>query len=249
MSKESRYARQVIVSQIGEEGQKRLSESKVAVIGCGGLGSPVLTYLALAGVGTLRFIDCDTVSMTNLNRQFFYETSDVNQSKSEATFAFLKKRNPEIVLEPIFEKLTEEKAIQLLKDMDVVVDCVDSAAVRRVVGQACTKLGISYIEGGIQGFYGYVLPVMPGKTACLECIERIAAKEKTPIPAIGAVAGVIGSLQVTECLKILLNIGKVRYGVMQQYDGIYGEFEEIPVMVRQDCSCQTVVVNDENHMQ
>ena len=91
MPKESRYARQELVSQIGKEGQRKLAESKVAVVGCGGLGSPVLTYLALAGVGTLRFIDCDTVSVTNLNRQFIYEESDVNQSKVEATFAFLNK--------------------------------------------------------------------------------------------------------------------------------------------------------------
>lgn len=249
MPESSRYARQVIVSQIGEEGQKRLAESKVAVVGCGGLGSPVLTYLALAGVGTLRFIDCDTVSITNLNRQFFYEVLDVNQSKSETTFAFLKKRNPEIVLEQISEQLTEKNAIRLLTDIDVVIDCVDSVAVRRIVGQACAKLGIIYIEGGIQGFYGYILPVMPGKTACLECIETVAVKEITPIPAIGAVAGVIGSLQAVECLKILLNIGEVHYGVMKQYDGIYGEFEEIPVKVRQDCSCQKLVVNDVNHMQ
>lgn len=238
MLEEGRYARQVLVSQIGEEGQRKLAESKVAVVGCGGLGSPVLTYLALAGVGRIRLVDCDTVSITNLNRQFLYETSDVDKDKSDAAFEFLKKRNPEIILESVSEILTEDNAIQLLEDVDVVIDCVDSDVVRRIVGKACRELDTVYVEGGIQGFYGYVLPVLPGKTACLSCIERQNKKEMTPVPAIGAVAGVIGSLQVIECLKILLQTGNVHYGVMQQYDGLYGEFDEIPVKVWQECRCQ-----------
>ena len=238
MFEDSRYARQVLVSQIGEEGQKKLAESKVTVVGCGGLGSPVLTYLVLAGIGMIRLIDCDIVSITNLNRQFFYESLDVNRDKSEVAFEFLKKRNPEIILEAVSERLTEDNAVQLLKDADVVIDCVDNDAVRRIVGKACKELNTVYIEAGIQGFYGYVLPVFPGKTACLSCIEGQNKKEITPVPAIGAVAGVIGSLQVMECLKILLQTGKVHYGVLQQYDGLYGEFDEIPVKVREDCECQ-----------
>lgn len=238
MFEEGRYARQVLVPQIGEEGQRKLAESKVAVVGCGGLGSPVLTYLALAGIGRIRLIDCDTVSVTNLNRQFFYESLDVNKNKSEIAFGFLKKRNPEIILESVSEMLTEDNAIRLLKDVDVVIDCVDNDTVRRIVGKACMELNTVYVEGGIQGFYGYVLPVLPGKTACLSCLERQDKKEITPVPAIGAVAGVIGSLQVMECLKILLQTGSVHYGVMQQYDGLYGEFDEIPVKVWQECECQ-----------
>lgn len=237
MSENNRYDRQKLISQIGEEGQKKLLESRVTVIGCGGLGSPVLTYLAMAGVGHIRMIDCDIISSTNLNRQFFYEESSVGRAKCEEAAEFLRKRNSEIVLESIHEKLTEENAEKLLKDADVVVDCVDSISVRKIVGRACRKIGISLIEGGINGFYGYVLPINPGKSACLECIETGTVKEVLPVPAVGAVAGVIGSLQAVECLKILLGI-PVSYGTMLQYDGIYSEFDSIPVMTRKDCSCQ-----------
>ncbi len=235
---DSRYERQRIVSQIGAEGQEKLKNSRVTVVGCGGLGSPVLTYLALAGVGHIRMIDCDVVSLTNLNRQFFYEESNVDEVKCEKAAEFLQKRNPQITLEPINEMLTEENVLELLKDSDVVVDCVDRIAARKIVGQACGKLSIPLVEAGVHGFYGYVLPIDPGKSACLECVETGTVKEMIPVPAIGAAVGVIGSLQAVETLKIILEL-PVSYGTMLQYDGIYGEFEPIPVMIRPDCVCQS----------
>lgn len=237
MPKDSRYERQLIVPQIGGSGQEKLTKSRVTVVGCGGLGSPVLTYLAMAGVGHLRLIDCDVVSVTNLNRQFFYEESDVDGVKCEKAAEYLKKRNPQIEVEPINDLLTEENALGLLKDSDVVVDCVDRIAARKIVGWACTILSIPLVEAGVHGFYGYVLPINPGKSACLTCMETGPVKEMIPVPAIGAAVGVIGSLQAVEALKILLGL-PVSYGTMLQYDGIYGEFEPIPVMVREDCVCQ-----------
>ena len=237
MSKDSRYERQLIVPQIGEGGQEKLENSRVTVIGCGGLGSPVLTYLAMAGVGHLRMIDCDVVSLTNLNRQFFFEEENIDQEKCETAALFLKKRNPQIILEPVCEMVTEENVCELIKDSDVVVDCVDRIATRKIIGRACAKMEIPLVEGGVHGFYGYVLPINSGKSACLECMETGSAKEMIPVPAIGAAVGVIGSLQAVECLKIILEL-PVSYGVMLQYDGIYGEFEPIPVAVRPDCSCQ-----------
>ena len=225
MSENSRYERQLIVSQIGEQGQEKLKNSRVTVVGCGGLGSPVLTYLAMAGVGHLRMIDCDTVSLTNLNRQFFYEEADVDAVKCETAAQFLQKRNPQITLETINETVTEENVCELLKDSQVVIDCVDRNVTRRIIGRACAKLEIPLVEAGVHGFYGYVLPIEPGKSACLECIETGAAKEIIPVPAIGAAVGVIGSLQAVEALKIILDL-PVSYGTMLQYDGIYGEFEK-----------------------
>ena len=237
MSKDSRYERQLIVPQIGGSGQEKLEKSRVTVVGCGGLGSPVLTFLALAGVGRIRMIDCDEVSLTNLNRQFFYEEADIDAVKCEKAAEFLQKRNPQITLEPINETVTEENVLELLKGSDVVVDCVDRIAVRKIVGQACNRLAIPLVEAGVHGFYGYILPIDPGKSACLQCMETGSVKEMIPVPAIGAAVGVIGSLQAVEALKILLGL-PVSYGTMLQYDGIYGEFEPIPVMVRPDCVCQ-----------
>ena len=239
MSKESRYERQLIVPQIGEEGQKKLSESKVTVVGCGGLGSPVLTYLALAGVGHIRMIDCDEVGFTNLNRQFFYEQASLDKVKCEEAAEFLKKRNPQITIDPIHKMLDEENAVELLKESDVVVDCVDRIGVRKIVGRTCKKLGVPLVEAGIHGFYGYILPIDPGKSACLECVETGITKETLPVPALGAVAGVIGSLQAVECLKILLGL-PVSFGTMLSYDGIYGDFDQVPVTVRKECICQQI---------
>lgn len=240
MQEDSRYTRQVLLTQIGETGQKKLSESTVAVVGCGGLGGPVLTYLALAGVGTLRMIDSDTVSLTNLNRQFFYTESDLGKEKCERTADFLQRRNSDVRLETVCQKLTEKNAEALLSGVDVIVDCVDRMDVRRQVGRAAGRQGIPLVEGGIHGFYGFVLPVLPGKSACLECAAVYNPKEVLPVPALGATAGVIGSLQAVECLKILLGLDHVLYGKMLQYDGVYGEFTEVPVHVRPDCICQSL---------
>ncbi len=239
MSEESRYSRQILLPQIGEQGQKRLAESTAAVIGCGGLGAPVLTSLALAGVGKLRLIDHDRIGLSNLNRQFLYEESELDKEKCERAADFLRKRNSGIVLETVCERLTEENAGRLLSGADVIVDCVDRVETRRHAGRAARRLSVPLVEGGVHGFYGFVLSVLPGKSACLECVTAQEAEERGPVPAVGAVAGVIGSLQAVECMKILLGLPHVLYGRMLQYDGLYGEFTEVPVHVRPDCICQS----------
>ena len=239
MSEESRYSRQILLPQIGEQGQKRLAESTAAVIGCGGLGAPVLTSLALAGGGKLRLIDHDRIGLSNLNRQFLYEESELDKEKCERAADFLRRRNSGIVLETVCERLTEENAGRLLSGVDVIVDCVDRVETRRHAGRAARRLSVPLVEGGVHGFYGFVLSVLPGKSACLECVTAQEAEERGPVPAVGAVAGVIGSLQAVECMKILLGLPHVLYGRMLQYDGLYGEFTEVPVHVRPDCICQS----------
>ena len=239
MSEESRYSRQILLPQIGEQGQKRLAESTAAVIGCGGLGAPVLTSLALAGVGKLRLIDHDRIGLSNLNRQFLYEESELDKEKCERAADFLRRRNSGIVLETVCERLTEENAGRLLSGVDVIVDCVDRVETRRHAGRAARRLSVPLVEGGVHGFYGFVLSVLPGKSACLECVTAQEAEERGPVPAVGAVAGVIGRLQAVECMKILLGLPHVLYGRMLQYDGLYGEFTEVPVHVRPDCICQS----------
>ena len=239
MSEESRYSRQILLPQIGEQGQKRLAESTAAAICCGGLGAPVLTSLALAGVGKLRLIDHDRIGLSNLNRQFLYEESELDKEKCERAADFLRRRNSGIVLETVCERLTEENAGRLLSGVDVIVDCVDRVETRRHAGRAARRLSVPLVEGGVHGFYGFVLSVLPGKSACLECVTAQEAEERGPVPAVGAVAGVIGSLQAVECMKILLGLPHVLYGRMLQYDGLYGEFTEVPVHVRPDCICQS----------
>ena len=230
-----RYVRQVKIAQIGVEGQEKLKKARVAVVGAGGLGCPVLTYLTAAGVGYIRCIDQDIVSLTNLNRQFLYTEMDIGKEKAASAAEKLSAMNQTVKVDTVCEKLTEENAEDLLGDMQVVIDCVDSIKTRLIINRVCLKTGIPLVEGGISGFYGFVT-VVKEECACLGCLGYDHAQEVQEVPAIGAVAGVTGSLQACECLKLLLGIGDAMAGRIIQYDGLMGSFDEIPVAKRKDCT-------------
>ena len=166
---DGRYDRQIRMPEIGTEGQRKLEQSVVTVIGCGGLGAPVLTYLVQAGVGTVRIADGDTVSISNLNRQFLHWEEDIGKEKVHSAAEKLRRLNPQIRVETFPFYLTEDNADRILSGSDVVVDCVDSLAGRLLVGRQCLARDIPLVEGAVQGFYGYVLDISR-KTACLECL-------------------------------------------------------------------------------
>lgn len=229
-----RYQRQEKILQIGAEGQKRLAKSKVTVIGAGGLGSPVLTYLAEAGVGKIRLIDFDTVGITNLNRQFLYTEKDLGRKKTDAAREKLELLNQEVRVEAVCAELNEENAEELTGEADVVVSCLDRISARLIVNEVCLRRNIPLVEGGISGFYGFVMCVKR-EGPCLECLGYDRSMDQSGIPALGAVAGVVGSLQAAECLKILLGTGRPLYGRMIQYDGINGSFDEITVKRNENC--------------
>lgn len=230
-----RYKRQISIPQIGTEGQMLLQSSTAAVIGAGGLGAPVLTYLAAAGVGNILVIDKDAVEESNLNRQFLYSREDIGRKKAEAAKEKLKKQNPQIKVTAFSDAFTEENGRELLKGTDVVVDCVDSVKTRISVNKICLLLRIPLVEGGIYGFYGYVTSVFQN-SPCLECMGYTKEMEQKEIPSLGAAAGVVGSLQAVEALKILLGKGEPFYGRLFQYDGLDGSFDEIKVEKKKDCS-------------
>lgn len=230
-----RYKRQIFIPQIGTEGQMLLQSSTAAVIGAGGLGAPVLTYLAAAGVGNILVIDKDAVEESNLNRQFLYSREDIGRKKAEAAKEKLKKQNPQIKVTAFSDAFTEENGRELLKGADVVVDCVDSVKTRILVNKICLLLRIPLVEGGIYGFYGYVTSVFQN-SPCLECMGYTKEMEQKEIPSLGAAAGVVGSLQAVEALKILLGKGEPFYGRLLQYDGLDGSFDEIKVEKKKDCS-------------
>lgn len=229
-----RYQRQEAIDAIGAEGQKKLAAKRVTVIGAGGLGSPVLTYLAQAGVGTLRLIDFDTVGTTNLNRQFLYTEKDIGRKKADAAKEKLMLLNSEILIEARDAKLTKENAEELIGEADAVVSCLDSISARLIAGEVCIRKNIPLVEGGVSGFFGFVMCV-GGDGPCLECLGYDESMNQKNIPALGAVCGVIGSLQAAECLKILLGAGEPLYGRMIQYDGLSGSFDEITVKRKEDC--------------
>lgn len=229
-----RYRRQMMIPQVGEEGQKKLQKAHVTVIGAGGLGSPVLTCLAEAGVGYIRCIDDDTVSLTNLNRQFLHTERDIGKCKTDSAKEKLTALNSAIQIETVCSKVTGESVGELIAGSSVVVDCVDNISTRLRVNRACMEQGIPLVEGGISGFYGFVTAILP-EYACLECMGYQEEMDEKTIPAIGVTTGVIGSLQANECLKIILRIGEPLYGRMPQYDGLTGSFDEIEVRKSEDC--------------
>jgi molybdopterin/thiamine biosynthesis adenylyltransferase len=231
-----RYERQLLLPQIGESGQGKLAASVVTVVGCGGLGSPVLTYLACAGVGTLRIIDCDTVSESNLNRQFLHGEQSIGMEKTASAMRTLRALNTGIRIEAHQTAVSDDNIGELIEGSDAVVDCADNVATRLTVDRGCIRAGIPLVEGGINGFSGFVMCV-DREHACLGCLGYDRAVGSGPRPVLGATAGVIGSLQAMECLKLLLGAGEPLFGTLLQYDGLTGSFERIPVSKYARCVC------------
>ncbi len=235
-----RYERQILIKQVSEAGQKILANSNVCVIGSGGLASPVLTYLACAGVGTLSLIDYDTVTDSNLNRQFLYQEKDIGKPKVQIANEVLSAFNPEIIFHPIYQKIDKTNITEMIKDADVVIDCVDNVETRMIVNRACLQQNIPLVEGGVNGFYGFVFAIKQ-EYPCLECIGYGNTKLKPPTAALGAVVGVIGSLQAVECIKILLGLEGVLYGKLLNYDGLIGSFETVEIQKNDMCEAHLFV--------
>lgn len=229
-----RYERQKLIRQINEQGQDKLNQARVVVIGCGGLGCPVVTYLVSAGIGQLVLVDDAHVSLSNLNRQFLYTEKDIGQPKSRVARERLEAMNSQVQIWGIEEKLTAANVTRMIQKADVVIDCVDNMETRILLGRECLKQEIPLVEAGVKGFYGWVMSISR-ETACLECVDYQNPETESPVPIIGTTAGVIGSLQANEAIKILLGIEGVLFGKMLQYDGISGSFDSMDIKKAEDC--------------
>lgn len=231
---ETRYDRQILLDEVGQEGQEKLKKARVLVIGAGGLGCPVLTYLACAGVGYIRIIEEDTISISNLNRQFLYHIDQSGKKKAETVKEQLLSLNPEVTIDAISERITEDNAEQFLSEIDFVIDCVDNAHTRLVMNDLCLKKKIPLVEGGVEGFYGFVT-VVTEKTACLRCMGIQDVPKDRVIPVLGTTAGVIGTLEANECIKLILGLETTLKGAMLQYDGYHGTIKRISVSKDPKC--------------
>lgn len=225
-----RYARQISLPEIGEDGQELLAQAKVLVVGAGGLGSPVLMYLAAAGIGTLGVVDHDRVALSNLQRQILYETADIGQLKAEAAADRLSELNPGITCKALTERLDESNVSGLVEEYDLIVDGCDNFETRFLVNQACHSVGRTLVSGAVQRFSGQLYSFKSHLGAphpCYQCLYPELPPEGT-IPRcseagiLGGVAGVIGSLQATEVVKEILNIGESMSGRMLRYDALTG---------------------------
>ena len=249
------YARQVILPEIGQQGQTRLHQSRVLVIGAGGLGSPILMALAGAGVGHLTVVDHDIVSASNLNRQFLYTAADIGQPKATIARERLLAYHPDIEVTALDQAFTAALAQHVLPDHDLVVAAVDNRATRRLINRACYQLGKPWIDGGVRGFSGSVAVYRPGETACFDCRFDLVEEDQVtgsesgsvadmytapktpvaPIGALGATASVIGSLEANLALCLLLGLGEPLQGEMLYYHGRTLDFQRIPIAARPDC--------------
>jgi adenylyltransferase/sulfurtransferase len=232
----ARYARHLILDEIGEAGQAKLLASRVLVVGAGGLGSPVALYLAAAGVGTLGLVDFDVVDAANLQRQILHGTSDIGRAKVDSAADALKRLDPEIAVEIHRTRLDEGNVAALVRGYDLVVDGSDNFATRYLVHDACYFARKPLVAGALLRFEGQLstYKAHDGKTACYRCLfptrppaDLVPRCEEAGI--LGAVAGVIGTLQATETLKELLGLGSSLAGRLLIYDALDTNFRKIAV--------------------
>jgi adenylyltransferase/sulfurtransferase len=237
------YSRQIVLSELGREGQRKLGRSKVAIIGLGGLGTASALYLALAGVRHLRLVDQDTVEWNNLHRQILYSPDDLRRPKAEAAAYKIRRANPGVKIESIAENARRSNIDQIVKGMDCVVDGLDNMKTRYLLNRACARHKIPYVYGAAIGLEGVLSVFHPPETPCLECIfprvdDRFLQTCETR-GVLGATAGIIGTMQAMETIKLLTGIGEVLKGKLMVCDFSDMNFVTINVYKRPNCTACT----------
>jgi molybdopterin/thiamine biosynthesis adenylyltransferase len=231
-----RYSRQLVLPEWSERAQLALRGASALVIGAGALGSPVALYLAGAGVGRLGIVDGDEVELSNLHRQHLHFTPDVGVPKAQSAAAKLRFLNPGVVVDPYQARFQAE----MLEGADLVVDCSDSFDTRYEVNAACCAAGVPLVEGGVIGTSGLVMAIRPGESACYRCAfpdppPPGAAPTCAEAGVLGPAAGVIGSLQALEAIKLLTGVGEPLLDAFLQADLATHTFLRVAVARRDDC--------------
>ena len=241
-----RYSRHLIMPEVAMEGQQKLRHARVLVVGAGGLGSPVLSYLAAAGVGTLGIVDFDTVDFTNLQRQIIYSTGDVGRPKLEAAADRIRAMNPDVHVVTHEDRLTSENALSILKNYDVVVDGTDNYPTRYLVNDACVMLGIPNVYGSIFRFDGQASVFCQQDGPCYRCVYP-SPPPPGLVPScaeggvLGVLPGIIGTIQATEAVKLILGKGSSLAGRLLVLDAMKMHFRELKL--RKDPNCPVCGAN------
>ena len=235
--KKMRYARQVALPEIGEAGQRRLAEASVAIIGAGGLGSPAAYYLAAAGVGKIGLVDPDRVDVTNLQRQILHFTTDIGRAKTVSARRKLLALNPETGVETHAVRLDRSNTDRVVGRYDFVVDATDNFESKFLIADSCHAMGKPCVHGGIRGFEGQLMTVLPGRTACYRCVFDAPppAKRGKPRGPLGVVPGVIGTLQAAEAIKWILRKGELMTDCLLVFDALAGTFRRVAIKRNPKC--------------
>ena len=236
----TRYSRHILLPEVGGKGQKKLAKARIFVVGAGGLGSPVTLYLAAAGVGTIGLIDSDVVDLSNLQRQVLHYTPDVSRSKVLSAKEKIKALNPDVTVETHEDRFTSQNALELIRHYDVVIDGVDNFPAKFLINDACFFANKPLVHGGILRFEGRLFTIIPKKSACYRCIFKappppglVASCQEAGI--IGAVAGIIGTLQATEAMKLVLGIGRPLTDRILDFDARTTHFREVRTKRNPNC--------------
>ncbi len=237
----ARYGRQVLVPQVGIEGQQRLNAARVLIAGAGGLGSPAALYLAAAGVGRLGLVDDDQVSLDNLHRQLLYGTGDVGRRKCTTAVETLARVNPNVDVSVYDKRLSVDNARDILGKYDVILDCTDNFQTRFLINDACVLLEKPYVYGSVYQFEGQASVFATPDGPCYRCLHP-----EPPPPGsvpncaesgiLGIVPGLIGTVQATEAIKLILGQGESLAGRLLLYDALAMNFHSFPLAKNNDCT-------------
>ena len=235
-----RYSRHIILPEVGGKGQKKISASKVIIVGAGGLGCPVGYYLAAAGVGTIALVDNDHVELSNLQRQIAHSVKTIDVNKAESAKQTFEALNPDVNVIAVKERINSKNILDLIRDYDIVVDGTDNFPTRYLINDACVILKKPLVSGAILRFEGQVTTILPGEGPCYRCLFE----EPPPaglVPScqeagvLGVLPGVIGALQATEVLKLIIGKGKPLKGSLLIYDALSVDFRKVRIPKNKDC--------------
>lgn len=238
-----RYSRQIMLPQIDVDGQQKLLDAKVLIIGAGGLGSPAAMYLAAAGVGCITIYDDDVVDLSNLQRQIAHHTPDIGMAKAISSQATLKKLNPDVQVTAVQQRLAGEQLAEEVKNADVVLDCSDNFTTRFAINQACVNQQTPLVSGAAIRFEGQVSVFTPGQddSPCYNCLYQSDGEELVNCATNGVIApitGIIGSMQALEAMKLILAIGETLVGKLLLIDGMTMEINTLRLKKNPICpSC------------
>ncbi len=236
-----RYSRQILLEDVGVEGQEKILAAKILLIGVGGLGSPVSLYLAAAGIGTIGLVDNDVVDLSNLQRQIVHFTKDIGRSKVASAEEKLHALNPEVKIRTYKQHLDAGNIVDIISGYDFVVDGTDDFPTKFLINDACVSAGIPFSHGGILRFAGQTMTVLPGKSACYRCVFKnppspdiASACSKAGI--LGAVAGMLGTIQTAEVVKYVTGVGQLLTDTLQTFDALTMGFRKVTLKRRPDCA-------------
>lgn len=236
----TRYSRHILLPEVGGKGQMKIAKAKILLVGAGGLGSPAGLYLAAAGIGTIGIIDADVVDLSNLQRQVIHHTPDLGRPKIISAQEKIQALNPDVKVMTYQERLLAHNALDLIGQYDVIIDGVDNFPSKFLINDACFFANKPLVHGGILRFEGRVTTIIPNQSACYRCIFKeppppglVASCQEAGV--LGVLAGIIGTIQATEALKLVLGIGQPLTNRMLDYDGRKTVFREIKVKRNPHC--------------